>query len=154
MSMELEQDRPVGLVVCIHVGLDCIEVTCLEVVPERFQGKWHFLPARRRPKGKPLPGLFHAFESLAERFLEARGVGGSSNVWHLMWSTPWLGNVIEMLKGRPAYLPDPLSGLQCEVDWLHQNWQDSFNSLSQAEESQLLGPSQEESSQISPTAQK
>lgn len=109
-----EHDQPLGKVLAIHMGLDCLEVCILEIVSQRYNGELYFLPARGRPQGflptggrpqgRPLHGLgVRLIEELASRFTKERmGVNDLACVWGLLWASPWLPAVLGILRGQSS----------------------------------------------------
>jgi len=95
-------DQAMGRVLAIHMGLDCLEVCLLEIVPQRHNREVYFLPARGRPQGRPLHGLgVRLIEDLACRFAKERmGVTDLGCVWGLLWASPWLPAALGILRGQ------------------------------------------------------
>jgi len=129
ITMKPKQDHALGAVVSVHIGLDSIEVACMDIVPRKHAGNWYFLPARGRPHGKPLPGLFHACEAVAERHLNDRSEMSPSNVWHLMWSTPWMNNTLRTLRRSELNASEASPRPKGASDRLLTHWEQCYSGL-------------------------
>ena len=96
------QGQRLGKLVSLHMGLECIEVTVLEIVRvSDSSGHMHFIPARGRPVGEPLPSMgITAMEQLANHFaVESLDTKATGAAWRLLWSMPWLPLALQILRG-------------------------------------------------------
>lgn len=118
----------VGHVLVVHLGLDEWETAVLELVIQKNATGVHLIPARPRPRSEstlPSFGFDLAF-AMAERFLRRHGDEPSPlALWRLMWTTPWLGWTLAVLRGEAIAEPTVQMTLELQgsfVEGVKQAW--------------------------------
>jgi len=97
-----QDDRSLGHILALHVGLDDLEVVVLEIVSRRVDGRSWVLPARGRQRFPRFRSLgLSLLTELATRDLKSQGTNPSeADIWHLLWCSPWAHEAVSALSGR------------------------------------------------------